>query len=503
MSITLHTPARDWYTVSPDYWRLDYPPLSAYQSWLSGKVVGWFDGGSVGGVAASRGREGVWGKVGMRVSVLLADVGVYLVAGVVTWWGRTTGKKRTHCDDGDDGDDDDDDVSSFLAMFWLVVNPALVLVDHGHFQYNSVSLGLTVLAAAWVERGRSGLFSTGRSGGRRRRRRARPDLYLDIFYLVASSVAFTLALNHKQMTLYYAPAFGVYLFGLCCVAGPISWGYRVGLFVGLGLGVVGTMVGMWGPLVVDVGETSWREGFSVSLDRVLRIVWRVFPVHRGLYEDYVANFWCVSSMVYKWRVRWDRGALARLCLVGTLAASAPALVLGFVGVVRPGGGDAGGDGDGDGEKKTTRQSRIFPLMLASVSLSFYLFAFQVHEKSILMAATAVALVGDGKVAGRVQSIAMMTMYPLLKKDGLVVAYWAMQGLVAVVGGWDWWVGGTLAVVHAVGGFVRVEGKDFLEDAVMMAGGFAWWVWLWGWLVWRLWEAGGKVGCGGKVVGKGL
>ena len=58
----------------------------------------------------------------------------------------------------------------------------------------------------------------------------------------------------------------------------------------------------------------------------------------------------------------------------------------------------------------------------------------------------------------------------------------------------------MAVVHAVGGFVRVEGKDFLEDAVMMAGGFAWWVWLWGWLVWRLWEVGGRGG-GGKVVGK--
>lgn len=31
-----------------------------------------------------------------------------------------------------------------MNLVWMVWNPALTIVDHGHFQYNSISLGLTV-----------------------------------------------------------------------------------------------------------------------------------------------------------------------------------------------------------------------------------------------------------------------------------------------------------------------------------------------------------------------
>ena len=41
MEITIHTPLREWYvdTKANDlqYWGLDYPPLTAYQSWLTAK----------------------------------------------------------------------------------------------------------------------------------------------------------------------------------------------------------------------------------------------------------------------------------------------------------------------------------------------------------------------------------------------------------------------------------------------------------------------------------
>lgn len=35
-----------------------------------------------------------------------------------------------------------------FALLWL--QPALALVDHGHFQYNAVSLGLAVVAFACI-----------------------------------------------------------------------------------------------------------------------------------------------------------------------------------------------------------------------------------------------------------------------------------------------------------------------------------------------------------------
>lgn len=42
MEITVNIPVKDWYTNSTEndlnYWGLDYPPLTAYHSWLMGKM---------------------------------------------------------------------------------------------------------------------------------------------------------------------------------------------------------------------------------------------------------------------------------------------------------------------------------------------------------------------------------------------------------------------------------------------------------------------------------
>jgi alpha-1,3-glucosyltransferase len=68
----------------------------------------------------------------------------------------------------------------------LIANqPALFLIDHGHFQYNSISLGLTLWAINCL------LFDQD----------------------VLGSIFFCLALNYKQMSLFHAPAFFFYLLG--------------------------------------------------------------------------------------------------------------------------------------------------------------------------------------------------------------------------------------------------------------------------------------------------
>lgn len=36
MEITRHLPLKQWYTYDLQYWGLDYPPLTAYVSWLCG-----------------------------------------------------------------------------------------------------------------------------------------------------------------------------------------------------------------------------------------------------------------------------------------------------------------------------------------------------------------------------------------------------------------------------------------------------------------------------------
>ena len=38
LELTIHLPTRQWYTYDLQYWGLDYPPLTAYISWLCGIV---------------------------------------------------------------------------------------------------------------------------------------------------------------------------------------------------------------------------------------------------------------------------------------------------------------------------------------------------------------------------------------------------------------------------------------------------------------------------------
>ncbi len=75
-----------------------------------------------------------------------------------------------------------------FALAALLLNPAHVLIDHGHFQYNCISLGLALGAAVAIA-------GCGRH--------------------VLGSVLFCAALSHKQMSLFYAPAFFAHLLGRC------------------------------------------------------------------------------------------------------------------------------------------------------------------------------------------------------------------------------------------------------------------------------------------------
>ena len=41
MEITIHLPVSSWYFFDLPYWGLDYPPLTAYHSWLCGQMYGY------------------------------------------------------------------------------------------------------------------------------------------------------------------------------------------------------------------------------------------------------------------------------------------------------------------------------------------------------------------------------------------------------------------------------------------------------------------------------
>ena len=76
---------------------------------------------------------------------------------------------------------------------------------------------------------------------------------------------------------------------------------QAGAVATLGVAVVGTCVLCWLP-------------YLGSAEDALRVLHRITPVQRGLFEDYVANFWCSSHPVVHWKQRFSQTALVRICM---------------------------------------------------------------------------------------------------------------------------------------------------------------------------------------------
>lgn len=202
----------------------------------------------------SHGIETLRTKVFMRTSAIVSDVVVYFSAAIafaLVYHRGNAGKQ-------------------IRAMVLLLLQPTLILVDHGHFQYNAVSLGLTLWAVVCVLADRD----------------------------VLGSILFVLAINYKQMALYYAPAFFFFLLGKCLVDQP-TVARALGKLAAIGTAVVATMALCWLPFL-----RSWAD--------VLHVVTRIFPVQRGLFEDKVANFWCAVSPLVKFRNIFSQSSLVKI-----------------------------------------------------------------------------------------------------------------------------------------------------------------------------------------------
>ncbi|KIM66625.1 glycosyltransferase family 57 protein [Scleroderma citrinum Foug A] len=386
MELTIHLPFRQWYTYDVQYWGLDYPPLTAYVSWLCGRVgslidPSWFT------LETSRGIETYDSKLFMRATVVAFDMMVYIPAlyAFTRIWHRTRSSRTQHA-----------------AFLILLFQPALLLTDFGHFQYNSVMLGLTLLALD--------SFAAG----------------LD----VVGAVCFVLSLNFKQMSLYYAPAIGSYLLGKCLFLGPVK---GTQLFIRLAAITLFSFVILFSPFLPP---------FS-SFSTFFAAISRIFPFARGLFEDKVANFWCFTNItVLKWK-RVFAGREHQLVKM-----SAVLTAIGFLPAVT---------GNLWGAYKTRLRLRsqvsskeqkdhiapclipadtpapilrVLPYALLTTSMSFFLFSFQVHEKTILLPLLPLTLLLSGATPGdEVYSwgvlgnvVGVFSMWPLLKRDGLGVQY---------------------------------------------------------------------------------
>lgn len=170
MEITVNTPPVEWYVSTErndlSWWGLDYPPLSAYWAWLTGRIAQAINPAWV-ALQKSRRYEKDGIKEFMRVTVMAADLLLLIPSLFLFAYNRSY---------------------SVVMVLWVAVNPALLLIDHGHFQYNTLMLGAFVLAVV---------------------------LLLDYKRPLAATVFACSAVAFKQMGLYFIPAFFAFLLRQC------------------------------------------------------------------------------------------------------------------------------------------------------------------------------------------------------------------------------------------------------------------------------------------------
>ncbi|EPR62574.1 ALG6, ALG8 glycosyltransferase family protein [Toxoplasma gondii GT1] len=306
------------------------------------------------------------------------------------------------------------ETQSTLALLLFLLSPPLLLIDDGHFQYNGVALGLTVAATAFLFRQQDFLCA----------------------------FCFTLALLFKQTSLYFAPAFFAVLLSRAtqrihfrgALQAPrtsrLPLSDCLSRLFPLGLVVLSTCFFSLLPFVLhpprvltlqqqqsdslavppsaffqeaNAAESldSGGSGQSLPLAAALTLWQRVFPFHRGLFEDYVSNFWVAVTPVL--RLRGDALLSGRSLLLLSLALTLAALLPACVGVyVHP------------------TRDRFLAALFASAS-AFFLFSFHVHEKAILLPATAALLLlpRNPDFGCTYSLMATFSLLHLMQKDVLV------------------------------------------------------------------------------------
>jgi alpha-1,3-glucosyltransferase len=392
MEITTQLPISQWYFHDLEYWGLDYPPLTAYHSLLLGKMGGlidskWFT------LHNSRGIEDPTLKVFMRATVIISEYLIYIPAAVI--FVRRLSKLEG--------------VNTWFASVALVgilMQPGTILIDNVHFQYNTVMLGLVLASMSSILAGR----------------------------FMWSCVFFVLALGFKQMALYYAPAMFAYLLGVCifprinlprllgiAIVTAVSFALLLSpILLGTlydshrGIDARPDLFGNVAPLPIFT-EHSFRidhkAWYYPMIQQLAQIIHRVFPFARGLFEDKVANFWCALNVVVKLR-SYDPDILQRASLLATLVAITPPCVLIFL---KP-------------------RKEALPLALSATAWGFFLFSFQVHEKSVLLPLMPMTALLAGEYGlnknvrawvGFANLLGAWTMFPLLERVDLRVPYYIL------------------------------------------------------------------------------
>jgi alpha-1,3-glucosyltransferase len=141
---------------------------------------------------------------------------------------------------------------------------------------------------------------------------------------------------------------------------------------------------------------------------------RIFPVHRGIFEDKVATFWCTLNIVYKLKQHLKVEHLIKFAFLLTIFGCAIPIYAIF-----------------KCEKIT---KKICTQCFFIVSFSFYLFSFHVHEKTIIVPFVAylLNLPYMKNILPSFTLVGMFSLFPLLKRENQIVPYYLTSILFYII-----------------------------------------------------------------------
>ncbi|KAL6130516.1 hypothetical protein ACLB2K_068895 [Fragaria x ananassa] len=234
LAITNSLPLSQWYSDEASLWTLDYPPFFAYFERLLSLFANLIDPQIVhlhNGLNYSSDTVVYFQRVSVCVSDLCLLFGVY----------RLTRRL--------------DHVRRRVMWVLVVWSPMLLIVDHLHFQYNGLLLGVLLVSVSYLEEGRD----------------------------LMGGFVFAVLLCFKHLFAVAAPVYFVYLLRHYCWKGLVK---GFGSLLVMGSVVVAVFAVAYGPFVYH--------------GQMKQVIHRMFPFGRGLCHAYWApNFWVFYILLDK------------------------------------------------------------------------------------------------------------------------------------------------------------------------------------------------------------
>ncbi|GAB5036292.1 dolichyl pyrophosphate glc1man9 c2 alpha-glucosyltransferase [Nannochloropsis oceanica] len=270
LALTHSLPLREWYFEHTSEWTLDYPPFFAYFEWWLSQVAAFLNWDPKMLEISATPYVSEATILFQRLSVMVTDV--VLLAGLALWVHSIRPKIRTP--------------QRVVALGLVVLGSVgLLMVDHMHFQYNGMMIGLLFLSIAALRHG----------------------------WVLTGAALFAALLMFKHLFLSLAPAYFVYLLSSYCFVRTSTSSssssattttttksyFSLLRFLILGLTVLfifSFALGPLGPFSFPLPSSSFSSSSSSLLPTsyLQQLASRLFPFGRGLTHAYWApNVWAL------------------------------------------------------------------------------------------------------------------------------------------------------------------------------------------------------------------